>query len=443
MTDGGKDAGRGRFRRPDWVPPGKEETPPPEGANLPAVDPARTARELASALAPLKDLAQAFRENSEALKSIADGQDRMAKRLDRSDRSEAVIRSTQALNDTFRGVQRTQERLMGRLEGEKRKPWYLLAGVLVLVAALVGGTIWFLTGWADRRETESRTSSDERWQTALGERDAQNRDLQDRLAAVREDLSRERSAREAAEAAAAPLRQRIDELVAANAELKDSQAGVTRLARENATLTTEVAEREKDLSAANERVGELQAEIAEKDSEIARLDRRIRELEKAVAGVAGGAAPAEGAGPSGPEPTAGEGGEGGPEEPAKPAIPREAAQNPAEIARVMGVLNGLLLDSKSSESYRFVKIGGIRGRILYDVVLRILDDKGQEAKRIEAAEARILVDEAQRRAEIRFRNGHLVYYGVRAPFWGDTYVVPLADIDPAAWLRSGLTIFDR
>ena len=91
--------------------------------------------------------------------------------------------------------------------------------------------------------------------------------------------------------------------------------------------------------------------------------------------------------------------------------------------------------------YRIRSIGGVRGKILYDVVVVSMDDVGRELKKIEGAECRILIDDGQRRAEMRFKNGFIHYYGVRAPFWGGKYVVPLVNIDVSAWRGSGLTIF--
>ena len=48
--------------------------------------------------APLpNDLSETFRDNSDALRSLAEGQARLAKKMERSDRSEAVIRSTSTI----------------------------------------------------------------------------------------------------------------------------------------------------------------------------------------------------------------------------------------------------------------------------------------------------------------------------------------------------------
>ena len=54
-----------------------------------------------------------------------------------------------------------------------------------------------------------------------------------------------------------------------------------------------------------------------------------------------------------------------------------------------------------------------------------------------------MVDVSQRRVEIRFKKGHIYYYGVRAPFWGGGYIVSIVNVDPATWLGSGLMILDE
>jgi hypothetical protein len=81
--------------------------------------------------------------------------------------------------------------------------------------------------------------------------------------------------------------------------------------------------------------------------------------------------------------------------------------------------------------------------VLYDLVLANFDRDGREVKRVHAGEARIVVEAARRRVEFRLRTGHIVYYGVKAPFPGDPYVVSLVNVDAGAWLRSGLTILEE
>jgi hypothetical protein len=157
-----------RFRRPRFhsesdgtgSPPGDGPgSPPPDGdgAGLP---PARLAGDLPLVVEPLRDLAEAFRENSETLRSLAEGQARLARRIDRSDRSEAVINSTKALNDTFRGVQRIQERLASRLESERKRPWLLMIVALGATGVVVGGILWYLLSWVDRRDRAAADRGD-------------------------------------------------------------------------------------------------------------------------------------------------------------------------------------------------------------------------------------------------------------------------------------------
>ena len=107
------------------------------------------------------------------------------------------------------------------------------------------------------------------------------------------------------------------------------------------------------------------------------------------------------------------------------------------------MLNRLLTDEGGAAGYRFEKIGGIRGKTLFDVVIVDRAAKGREAKKFEAEEARISVDSARKRVEIRLLSGYITYYGVRARFWDDKYVLPLAGVDTEIWLRSGLSIFTK
>ena len=62
------------------------------------------------------DLVQAFRLNAEALHRLEALQGELARAVQRSDRSELVLQSTQALNETFRGLATIQRSLLERLE---------------------------------------------------------------------------------------------------------------------------------------------------------------------------------------------------------------------------------------------------------------------------------------------------------------------------------------
>jgi len=385
--------------RPDRRPPDDEETA------LPAVPP--RPEDLAVVMKPLKDLADAFRLNTETLGAIADGQARLGRRLDRSDRSEAVINSTQALNETFRGVKRTQEQLIGRLAKERRRPWQFLGVAFIAAAAVVGGGLWvLLSGLAERDESAARGGA-EVFAGALSEKDSElaatNRE--NREGAV--DLARAETRARELDTRVAELLGRVAALEAENGNLRQNQVEMDDLRRENTRLLTENGRMEDELTAA-------------------RRELKAARDELASAKEAPRPAPEPAKKKVTPEPS---------------AVPRGAVTDAGELDRVKSVLNRLLTDTARG-AYRFEKIGGIRGKMLYDVV--IVDGRlgDREAKKFEAKEARLAIDAARKRIEIRLRTGFITYYGVRARFWDDRYVLPLTDVETDRWVRSGLTIFE-
>jgi hypothetical protein len=381
-------------------------------AALPAAP--SNSEDIALVMKPLADLADAFRQNTEALQSIADGQARLGRRLDRSDRSEAVISSTQALNDTFRGVKRTQEQLVSRLAKERRRPWQFLIASFLVAAIVIGGGLWILLdGLAERDEKAARGGA-EAFTGALAEKD---RDLSDANREAR-DLSVELAtattrARELSERVT-ELAARVETLAAENEELKRRQADLDDTRRENERLLTENGRLEDELTAARRELKIARAELGSVEEELAQARKRADKPPEPVKVKA-------------PEP--------------KP-VPAGAVTDAAELDRVMTVLNRLLTETAGG-AYRLERIGGLRGKMLYDVVIVDGRTGEKEAKKFEAGEARIAIDAARKRIEIRLRSGYITYYGVRARFWDDRYVLPLTDVETDPWVRSGLTIFER
>ncbi len=426
--------GAGRFRKPEFrAPLSGEGADSTDDANLPAVNPLRMAEELGMALAPLKDLAEAFRQNSEALKSMADGQARLGRRIEKSDRSEAVVQSTKALNETFRGVQRTQERLMGRLDEEKKRPVRLLVAAAVVVVALVGGSLYLLFTWLDKRDS---LAGQERQDTIVGIVDGHADivdDLQSKLLRAETELARPEALPGSAAESMRDMTTRISELEEINRGLYENQTQLQREVMQNAELQSTISRLSTELEETGRRL-EQERLIS------VGLEEKVKILQEKLAQMARRAAVAPAAVPLAATPAAAE--ETAPE-PASPVVPAGAATDPGELARIVGILNRLIAEAGGDESYEFIKIGGARGRTLYNVEVANYDRNGAEVKRIQAGEARIVVHVSQRRVDIRFKNGHIYYYGVRAPFWGGGYLVSVVNVNPATWLSSGLTIFEE
>jgi len=296
------------------------------------------------------------------------------------------------------------------------------------------GILWYLLGWVDERERGAGREGADALRATISEQAASHSDLQAELRRVAADLARTETRRDELVGRVRDLRAEIASLEGENAALRAQGEDLARANRENAALSADLSRLERELGRARGDAEEARETIEELRGQIAEKDRQIRALaSRPPEGVAPAEAP-EGA----PEP---EGAAAEPE-PVPVEIPEEAVRDVAELERLRSVLNGLLLDAGGRDRYRFESIGAVRGKALYDVVVVHSDESGGETKRIEASEARLVLDEPQKKVEIRCRNGHFTYYGVRVPFWGGRFVVPVVGVDPVAWSRSGLTILE-
>ncbi len=442
------DGGGGKFRKPPFRTP---STPlPEEGEHLPAVNPARSVEELGMALAPLKDLAEAFRQNAETLKNLTESQSRLSRKIDKSDRSEAVMQSTKALNDTFRGVQRTQERLLGRLDEEKKRPLRTFIVVVVVCVALVGGSLWILFDWLDRRDLRAGREQRGTLTDIVTAHTEKVEDLQEGLRRAKTDLDRQTAVAERAAEHTLDLSGQVTELEEIVNGLRSDQQRLTREAMQVpdlqgsiSRLTGELEEAGRLLEEERRRRAELEAEVAELEGRLEAMARRAMASGPAATGSAPTPEVPAAVAPEPAAPLRVTPAEAAPAAEPGTSIPPGASTHPGALSRIASVLNRLLSEAGGEESYEFTKIGGARGRMIYDVEVTNFDASGQEVKRIQAGEARIVVDVPQRSVELRFKKGFIHYYGVRAPFWGGQYILSVVNVDPGSWLESGLTILEE
>ena len=68
----------------------------------------------------MRDLAVAFRTSAEAIDGVRTLQGELVQALKRQDRSELVLRSTEALNESFRNLGAVQRELLERLDRDKK-----------------------------------------------------------------------------------------------------------------------------------------------------------------------------------------------------------------------------------------------------------------------------------------------------------------------------------
>src|SRR5438132_7944594 len=169
--DSPESAGAPRFRRPDRPAPAVGDPRPLPGAEHGAdgadgVDGARGPEGLdgtamapfgqvpARAIAePLAALAAAFQANAEALRRSQEMQSQLGQALQRADRSEALLQSTGALNETFRGLTQVQRSLAQRIDTSERESaqgrWFLPVIVLASLA-VVGVGLWLILKYVNQ-----------------------------------------------------------------------------------------------------------------------------------------------------------------------------------------------------------------------------------------------------------------------------------------------------
>lgn len=222
------------------------------------------------------DLVQAFRLNAEALHRLEALQGELARAVQRSDRSELVLQSTQALNETFRGLATIQRSLLERLEAPvaaKRSRLVPLA-VLGLLVVLVGGIV-ALTEAIRRNGEMGRINTAEIAREVRGSfeaghaegRAARERDIE-RLEAEA-DLARKRS-----QETSSLLDEKLDELALAQRARRalegENQDMAERVARgQEAAVARELLARE---------VERLERERMAHDTVVGRLEKEIADL---------------------------------------------------------------------------------------------------------------------------------------------------------------------
>ncbi|MFO0933374.1 MAG: hypothetical protein U1E39_11770 [Planctomycetota bacterium] len=146
--DAADDGGKYRRARRPAPPPGESRgvEDPFAASNDVSLTPASTGGSRAIA-EPLAALAAAFQANAEALRRSQEMQAELGRALQRGDRSEVMVQTTGALNETFKGLTQVQRSLVSRIDASERTAkegrWFL--PILVLGAmAVLGGALFLV-----------------------------------------------------------------------------------------------------------------------------------------------------------------------------------------------------------------------------------------------------------------------------------------------------------
>ena len=437
---GAVDAEPSRYRRPARPAPAAGEArgaaaDPFTGSMDVSLAPASLAASGRAIAEPLAALAAAFQANAEALRRSQEMQAELGRALQRADRSEVLLQSTGALNDTFKGLTNVQKSLAGRIDASEKAAregrWFL--PVLVLAALAVGGGALALVvqrmgaleqdvvgsgDIATRLDEAQRRGHEQGRADAAGAFDVERRALLDRVDRVEKDLAAAVAARDERDAAA---KQAAADLLSAQAEVVTGRADALR-AR---ALEQEITRLRADAAVRDPEVERMRRELETERETTAALRKRVAELATGRVGPA----PADGA----PPPSSAS---------AVPTPPPPSGlADPRDVERGRRMLNELLQTSSGGKTdyLQFGTIGGIDGERLLDVMATSYTAGGRVVNFVRARQARVYVDRATRRVEVVFDEGALELNGQSVPFPGGQFRKVVAEGDEASrWATSGL-----
>ena len=426
-----------RFRRPDRPVPAPGDTrgtgaddpfAPSSGSSL-AMTGGAGARAMAE---PLAALAAAFQANAEALRRSQEMQADLGRALQRADRSEVLLQSTGALNDTFKGLTTVQKSLLQQIDASAKEAksgrWFL--PVLVLASMAVVGTGLYLV--VHRMQEMERD--------VVGNGDV----------ATNMRLSFERGLEQGAKDAAASSGPEVEgltgrvqrleaDLKAAIAERDAKAAALASAQTDQTTLQGEVMQARSDairMKAVEEELNRMRAEAAVRDPDAERAKRDLVEERRTTADLRQKLA-ALGMGKMAAAAPEGDG--------AAPAP--EPASTPDPIAtrgldRARDHMNELLQAGGASRTdyLQFAKIGGAQTKGLTDVMVTRYGPTGRVINFIKARDLRIVADRLNRTVEFVFSEGSIDTNGSSIPFPGGTFTKVVAEGDLVSrWTTSGLT----
>ncbi len=430
--DGAADEG-GKYRRArrPAPPPGESRgvEDPFAASNDVSLTPASTGSSRAIA-EPLAALAAAFQANAEALRRSQEMQAELGRALQRGDRSEVMVQTTGALNETFKGLTQVQRSLVTRIDASERSAkegrWFL--PILVLGAMAVLGAALFLVvrrmGELERDvvgtgDTATQLTAQFDKGVEAGRRDAgvaadaERTTLLGRIERLEADLKAAIVARDERAAAA---KQATEDLASAQAEVLGARGEALRSRALEAELTRlrgEAALRDPDLE-------RLKRELADEKVTTAGLRKKLGEV------ATGRVAPAA-------EPAAGD----------PSAVPEPAAPgaDKRDVDRARRMMNELLQGTSAAggDYVQLAKVGGASAERLTDVMATTYASNGRVLSFIKARSARVVVDRVNRRVELVFDDGSLEMGGQSVPFPEGTFRKVVAEGDAITrWISSGL-----
>jgi hypothetical protein len=372
-------------------------------------------------------------------------------------RHELVINSAQALNESFQGLQRVQERLADKLEdsGGVSRARFVVIAMALLALAVVGAVLtWRIVEKADTLNSNIRAALDPKARDAdleAGLAKLENRiqgvEAADR-AAFRDEIERLRKGTDSITIERETLRRERDnareELGAAKAnlsggqsELVDTKSKLQTLEKENARLAAEALAKEKTLVQLNDLLASMKdatkggaapAKPQAADGETARRPTPPPETPPSEPLL------------SQPRPVAAE-----PLPPGKPdtEVASTAADPTAPFpAAQLAGLNDLLKSHRGSDRYVLKRAEKSGQKKLWNVVMEVGGPDSSVSKTIEAESVTFWVKDNM--LEIEFEVGNVTFHqgiagkSTKSPFFNNRYLIVVLGAKGPEWLASDL-----
>jgi hypothetical protein len=399
-------------------------------------------RDVRTVAEPLAALAAAFQANAEALRRSQEIQGELHRALERADRSEMVVQTTGALNETFRGLTVVQKALVQRVEEsdrESRSGRLFLPIVVVVGLAVIGAALWLVLQYVDQWREQTAGNGDV---ATLLQQEYHKGLEQGRVEAETATKARLEGAAERVKATEAALAAAVAERDAKASAAQAATTEVEALRREVQSSRVDALK----VKALEDEADRLRREAAGKDPEIERLRRELaaeRQDTAALRRQMGDAALLRSAAKDGaPAPEAGPA-EGTAPEAASPPAPEESgvSRDRRTLERVRTRLNDLLQAGAHgrADHLELLSAGGFATSRLVDVNVGRYNAAGRLLNSIKAKSLRVVVDHLRRTVEFVFSDGTLEHGETQTPFPGGTYSTVVAEGEAVSgWTSSGL-----
>ncbi len=419
---------------PKVIPPAEPDagaSPPeaPEDAGASAVVRARSNSDVERAFVDAAAVIHALAENQRALRGT----------MERAERTELLLKNVSGLNETFRAVADTQERLLRtvedserRREQAERRSRRARAGAFLLAVGLLGAAAVAL--FAVSRALDSAGAG-----SSVG--DALRVALQDDAARRSEDRRLEMAELSVAFRDALADRKayeaQLDETTQRARSLEDRMA---TLGTESGAASAELEETRRKLAEAMRQIDEYQSRVSDGEAGIRALVEQIELRQRNEGPLVAPLLPSAPAAPEAEYVPVGSVGPGGTvAADAAPLAPAVAGLTPLSDA-LTSQLNAML-SWGSTTSLRLVMAGGRVGSEVRDAYFHRYDDRGNPAGSVHARTARIEESLVEPRITLVLADGYEATGRTRVPYASRR--IEIRGVDPEIWRSRIPELLDR